>query len=70
MSRVMYRQEFFATEADARQFIKKQGYGALYKNTPRSHSRKQFLVEVAVSGLTQAELGDKNYCVAWNQRIQ
>lgn len=69
MSRIMYYQQFFSTERDARQFIKKHGWGTLYKNIPRSHSKKEFSIEVAMSGMTQEELQGKDYCVAWNQRV-
>lgn len=71
MSRILYCQRFFSTEAEARQFIKgRNGWGTLYKNTPRSRSKREFQIEVTLSGLTQAELQGKDYCVAWNQRIQ
>ena len=70
MSRILYCQRFFSNEQEARQFIKEHGYGALYKNTPRSRSKKAFSIEAAMSGLMSVELQSKNYCVAWNHRLQ
>ena len=71
MSRILYCQKFFSTEGEARQFIKEHnGWGTLYKNTPRSRSKREFQFEAAMSGLTQDELQGKDYCVAWSQRLQ
>lgn len=71
MSRILYCQKFFSAEREAHQFIKEHGgQGILYKNTPRSRSKREFQIEATMSGLTQAELQGKDYCVAWNQRLQ
>lgn len=69
MGKILYHQEFFSSKRDAEQFMKILGCGVLYSNTPRSRSRKQFLVEAAMSGYTETDLKDKNYCVAWNQQL-
>ena len=64
----MYYSKFFATESDAKAFQKKQGYGVLYKNTPRSRTRSDYRTEALMRG----HYPDSEFCkihpyvVAWN----
>ena len=59
----MYMAKWFKDEEDAKCFQKKHGYGALYKNVPRSKTRRDHLVTAAMMGFDPDEFP---YSVNWN----
>ena len=64
-----YNNRFFSTKDEAKAFQKKHG-GAMYSSTPRSRTKKDFQVEMAVALDARAEVIDPDktpYCVAWNE---
>lgn len=67
----MYCNKFFKTEEEAKKFQKEFGYGALYKNTPRSRSKKDFMVEAKLIACLPDDYIEKHpYCVAWNEKVK
>ncbi len=62
-----YYYKFFKTEEEARTFQKENG-GALYKNTPRSRTKRSYAVEAGMAGVDPN--GDfckeRPYVIAWN----
>lgn len=66
----MYNNRFFKTKEEAKASQKEHG-GVLYSNTPKSKTKKNFRVEMAVAFEARMEVVDGNvtpYCVAWNSR--
>lgn len=59
----MYRAVWFKTKEEAKDFQKKQGFGAIYTNYPNSKTKRQFNDEADMFGF------DKNKyhaVVSWN----
>lgn len=65
----MYMAKWFTTEEEAKKFQKEQGFGALYKNTPRSRTRSNYETEALMRGHAPGS----DFCtrfpfvVAWNE---
>lgn len=64
----MYYNRFFATETEAKQFQNQQGFGDLYKNTPRSKTKRYYRTEALMMGHNPEGDYCKNhpYVIAWN----
>lgn len=66
----MYNNKFFKTREEAVAFQRQHG-GALYSNTPKSRTKKDYRAEMAVAFDARMELVNPNetpYCVAWNEK--
>ena len=66
----MYMSKFFKTLEDADAF-KKQNGGALYKlkaRVKKGQGPNSYTIEAMMRGLTEEEMKDFPYCVAWNQK--
>lgn len=64
---MMYMHKFFKTETEARAFRKSNG-GAMYSGKPGSKTRQSYTVEACMAGLTEAQMKESPYCVAWNEQ--
>lgn len=62
----MYMYHFFKTEQEARAFQKKQGLGALYKNTPKSRTKESYMIEAAMAEKSNEFIAEHPFVVAWN----
>lgn len=66
MKRVMYRCKWFKTEEAAKKY-QKENRGVLYKNTPRSRTRKDHLYAGMVFGFNPEVFP---YSVNWNEIVE
>lgn len=60
----MYRAAWFETKEEAKDFQKKQGFGALYTNLPGSRTKRQFNDEAAMFGFDTEKY---HAVVSWNE---
>lgn len=67
---MMYMSAFFKTLDDANEFRKKNG-GIIYKFTARVNKvtgMNDYKIEAFMRGMSEDEMQEKPYCVAWNQK--
>ena len=65
----MYMHKFFKTKEEAKAFQKKEGYGVLYSNAPRSRTKRDYMIEHDMAkgeglGITPES---HPFVVAWNE---
>lgn len=63
-----YCSKFFATKEEAKAFQKERGYGALYSYTKGSRTKKSYLCEAAMIGMSMEQVEQKPFVVAWNEK--
>ena len=64
-----YHNKFFATRAEAAAFQREHG-GAIYSDTPRSRTKREFHIEIAIAFDARREIISASatpWCVAWNE---
>lgn len=64
----MYMSKFFETEEQAREFRKINKYGAIYSNVEGSRTKKSYIVEASMRGMSEEQIEKFPYVVAWNQK--
>lgn len=62
---MLYAHKFFKTKENAKAFQRKHG-GALYSNAPGSRTKRDYITEAAMAGMTEKQREDRPFCVAWN----
>lgn len=62
---MLYAHKFFKTKENAKAFQRKHG-GALYSNAPGSRTKRDYITEAAMAGMTEKQCEDRPFCVAWN----
>lgn len=64
-----YNNKFFKTREEAKAFQKEHG-DAIYSDTPKSKTKRNFRAEITVAFDARMELVNPNetpWCVAWNE---
>ena len=64
-STTVRKNRFFATKVEAIEFKKKHG-GAMYARAKYSKTKRDYYVEVSIRGLSEREVAEFPYVVAWN----
>lgn len=62
---MLYMHKFFKTETEARAYKKSHG-GAMYSGKDGSKTRQSYTVEACMEGMTEKQMKERPYCVAWN----
>lgn len=68
----IYHAKFFKTKEEAKAFTKTLGYGVIFSNIKYSHTKKDYLGELALLGRYDDEefKAEYPYVVAWNEFIK
>ena len=67
---MMYMSAFFRTMDEAKSFSRKNG-GIIFKYTARVNKlsgMNDYKIEALARGMSEEEMQEKPYCVAWNQK--
>lgn len=67
---MMYMSKFFRSLEEAESFKKNHG-GALYKykaKVKKGTGMNDYKIEALMLGMSEDEMQEKPYCVAWNQK--
>lgn len=62
---MLNQSRFFKTEQEARAFQKELGFGALYKNTKGSRTKREYFAEAIMADKMVDFVREHPYVVAW-----